>query len=158
MRKPLIVFGSYLLAALAFAGAEEDRSVLDNAVSTAKIHSFTEILRNSGIPLERLRTEEVTLLIPVDVSFYDITPEQYARLFAPDNRELAVRYVESHVIAGRLSLAELQAGPHRTLNGLEVSVAAAAGGRPAVNGRPIVQEEIGYNGRAYFIQGFLFDP
>lgn len=162
VKKPLS-FLSWLTALAIFplAAAEHDRSVLDNAVSTAKIHSFTEILRNSGIPIERLRNEEVTLLIPVDVSFYDLTPEQYERLLAPNDRALAIAYIESHIVKGRFSLRDLEAGSHRTVNGTDVVVTRSLGSdeSAAINGRPILQAGIvGSNGYAYLIHGFLSSP
>jgi uncharacterized surface protein with fasciclin (FAS1) repeats len=137
--------------------AEGERSVLDEAVSTARIHSFTEILRNSGIPIERLRTEEVTLLIPVDISFYDLTPEQYERLLSPGDVDLAIDYVESHVIPGSYSLTELREGTHTTLNGLKVEVTTSSE-TTMINGAPLFESGIvGSNGYAHLIHGFLVE-
>ena len=161
MKKTLaFVYSLTVATTLAVAGAETDRSVLDNAVSTAKIHSFTEILRNSGIPIEQLRKEEITLLIPVDVSFYDLTPEQYQRLLSPNDRALAVKYIESHMIKGRFSLRELEASKHWTVSGAEVTAATTSGaGETAINGHAIVDDKIvGRNGHAYLIHGFLMSP
>jgi uncharacterized surface protein with fasciclin (FAS1) repeats len=162
---------SVVLAALATAvfaprladSQPNKRSVLDAAVSTARIHSFTEILRNSGIPIERLRSEDITLLVPIDISFYDLTPEQYTRLLSPNDRELAVKYVESHMVKGKYSLQQLEAGSVQTVNGLQIAVTTQSGPSgsresASINGLPVFQADIsGTNGYAHFIRGFLID-
>lgn len=164
MKRALVVLLSVLVMPQLADSQPGKRTVLDAAVSTARIHSFTEILRNSGIPIERLRTEEITLLIPVDISFYDLTPEQYARLLSPNDRALAVSYIESHMIEGKYSLHQLEEGSVKTVNGTAITVTTAPGpsgapGATAINGKPVFQAGItGTNGYAHFIHGFLITP
>lgn len=150
---------SLLILALAVLPlqAQSKRSAFDTAVSTARIHSFTEILRNSGIPIESLRAGDFTLLIPVDISFYALTPPQYKALLAGEDKELAVKYIEAHLVKGTYTLKQLTEKPVKTVGGIEVNVAA---GTPAtVNGVKVFQGDItGTTGAVHLIHGFLFTP
>ena len=153
-----------VLFLIAFMGlslrAQSNRSAFDNAVATARIHSFTEILRNSGIPIEDLRNGDVTLIIPVDTSFYKLTKEQYSQLLLSQDKDLSEKYIRSHMLSGRLSLKELVEGPHKTIGGIEIKATPAANGAPAtINGHRVFQAEIsGTHGIVYLIEGFLFQP
>lgn len=153
------LFASLLLLALAVLPlqAQSKRSAFDAAVSTARIHSFTEILRNSGIPIESLRGGDVTLLVPVDISFYDITPVQYKALLSGEDKALAKKYIEAHLIKGTYSLKQLAEKPVKTVGGIEVKV--ALGNPGTVNGVKVFQADItGDNGTVHMIHGFLFKP
>lgn len=151
-----------LLAALAAAPlqAESKRSAFDTAVSTARIHSFTEILRNSGIPIESLRDGDVTLVVPVDTSFYKLTPAQYQALLSGADKALAVKYIEGHMVKGTYTLKQLAEKPVKTVGGIELKVVLGTDGAPAtINGLKVFQSDItGSNGAVHFIQGFLFQP
>ena len=156
------IAASLLLLALAVLPlqAQSKRSAFDAAVSTARIHSFTEILRNSGLPIESLRDGDVTLLVPVDISFYKLTPAQYQALLSGEDKALAVKYIEAHLVKGTYSLKQLGEKPVKTVGGIELKVVAGTGGAPAtINGLPVFQADItGTNGAVHFIQGFLFQP
>src|SRR5438105_2717314 len=106
MKIKTLFLGCLLLAPLVLRAAEA-RPAYSVAVSTARIHSFTEILRNSGLSETALRTEDYTLIIPVDVSFYKLTPEQYKRLLSPAEKDLAVKYVQACMVKGKLTVDEL---------------------------------------------------
>jgi len=150
---------SLLLLALAVLPlqAQSKRSAFDTAVATARIHSFTEILRNSGIPIETVRNGDVTMLVPVDISFYDITPAQYKALLSGEDKALAKKYIEAHLIKGTFSLKQLAEKPVKTVGGIDVKVVL---GTPAtVNGVKVFQGDVtGTNGTVHMIHGFLFTP
>lgn len=156
MKNKTLFLGCLLLAPLGLRAAEL-RPAYSVAVSTARIHSFTEILRNSGLSETALRTEDYTLIIPVDVSFYKLTPEQYQKLLSPAEKDLAVKYVQSCMVKGRLTLDELAKGSYTTVSGIPVKV--TAGPKPAINGCPVFQAGIGGSkGIVHLIEGFLFTP
>lgn len=159
MKRTVIGLFLLLLTSLVVQ-ADEKRSAFDNAVEMARIHGFTEILRNSGIPIETLRNGDYTLLIPVDVSFYKLTPQQYQRLLSPEEKKLAEDYVHAHMVAGRLTLEQLAAGSYQSLAGTPIKVTIGAAGAPAtVNGHKVFQGEItGTKGIVHLIEGFLLEP
>jgi uncharacterized surface protein with fasciclin (FAS1) repeats len=157
MKTKILLLGSMLLLVPLLVRAAETRPAFAVAVSTARMHSFTEILRNSGLSEEALRTEDYTLIVPVDVSFYKLTSEQYKKLLSPAEKALAVKYVQSCMVKGRLTIDELAKGGYTTVSGIPLKV--TGGAKPAVNGCPVFQSGIvGSKGIVHLIEGFLFTP
>lgn len=140
--------------------AADDRTAFTKAVATSRIYGFLEILRNSGLPETMVNGADVTLLIPVDTTFYTLPPEKYQALLSPANKELAAKYIKAHVVAGKLTVADLAAGSFKTMGGGEVKVAAKSGTEPAkVNGfNFIVADQAGSTGIFHLIDGFLTVP
>ena len=152
--KPLFLGFLLLLAPLSLRAAE-GRPAFSVAVSTARIHSFTEILRNSGLSEETLRKEDYTLIVPVDVSFYKLTPEQYKKLLSPAEKELAAKYIQACMVKGKLTIDDLAKGSYTTVSGIPIKV-TTVGGKPAINGCPVFQAGIaGTKGIVHLIEGFV---
>ena len=156
-------FSAALLLGPVFAGkafATDDRSAFTKAIASSRIWGFMEILRNSGIPEETLSAEDVTMIIPIDTAFYTLKPETYKALLAPKNKELAARYIHAHVVSGRVTIAPLAAGGYKTLDGIEIKI--AAGAKPetkSINGcRVVLADQAGTKGMFHLIDGFLFQP
>lgn len=151
-----------LLAALSLvhAGAADDRSAFTKAVASSRVYGFMEILRNSGLPEETVNGPEVTLIIPIDTTFYTLTPERYQALLSPANKDLAAKYIKAHVVAGKLTVADLAAGTYKTLGDIELKVAAKSATAPAkINGGKVVlADQAGGKGMFHLIDGFLFAP
>lgn len=151
-----------ILAALPLSGlsAADDRTAFTKAVASSRVYGFLEILRNSGLPEGMLNGADVTLLIPVDTAFYTLTPEKYQALLSPANQELAARYIKAHVVAGKLTVAELAAGTFKTMGGIEVKVTAKSAIGPAkINGcKFILADQVGAKGMFHLIDGFLSVP
>lgn len=150
-----------ILAALPLSGlSADDRTAFTKAVASSRVYGFLEILRNSGLPEGMLNGADVTLLIPVDTTFYTLTPEQYQALLSPANQELAARYIKAHVVAGKLTVAELAAGSFKTMGGVEVKVTAKSATGPAkINGcKFILADQAGAKGMFHLIDGFLSVP
>lgn len=160
VRSTLLVI-LFLLPAWAATGrAADDRSAFTKAVASSRIYAFMEILRNSGLPETTVDGADVTLIIPVDTSFYALTPERYQALLAPANKELAARYVRAHVVAGRVTVADLVTGGFKTLGGIELKAVPRSATEPAkVNGcRFVLADQAGATGMFHLIDGFLFAP
>jgi uncharacterized surface protein with fasciclin (FAS1) repeats len=140
--------------------AADDRSAFTKAVASSRIYGFMEILRNSGLPEETVNGPEVTLIIPVDTSFYTLTPEKYQALLSPANKDLAAKYIKAHVVAGKLSMADLAAGNFKTLGGIELKVTGKMATTPGkMNGcKVVLADQAGGKGMFHLIDGFLFAP
>jgi uncharacterized surface protein with fasciclin (FAS1) repeats len=149
-----------LLAASPAAQAEVERPALNNAVATGRIFGFMEILRIAGIPVEKLVSEDVTLILPVDTQFYDLSPEHYQAIFSPANRDLALKYVQAHMIMGRVSLKQLAQGGYRTVGGVEIkAVLGVNGAASTINGCKVARSDItGTTGTVHLISGWLLRP
>jgi uncharacterized surface protein with fasciclin (FAS1) repeats len=139
--------------------AADDRPAFTKAVASSRIYGFMEILRNSGLPEETVGGE-VTLVIPVDTTFYTLTPERYQALLSPANKELAAKYVKAHVVSGKLTLAQLAAGTFKTLGGIELKISPKSAIEAAkINGaKVILADQAGAQGMFHLIDGFLFAP
>jgi uncharacterized surface protein with fasciclin (FAS1) repeats len=159
-RSTLLVVLAALPPFVSTGVAADDRSAFTKAIASSRIYGFMEILRNSGLAEESVNGADVTLIIPIDTSFYTLTPERYTALLAPANKELAARYIRAHVVSGRLTIAQLAAGGHKTLGGVEIKVAPGAKTEAAkVNGcRVVLADQSGSTGMFHLIDGFLFQP
>lgn len=160
MKPPARLFLLLLLWPVPGLLAADDRSAFTKAVATSRIYGFLEILRNSGLPEESVNGAEVTLLIPVDTTFYTLSPERYQALLSPANKELAARYIKAHVVAGRVTLAELATGTFKTLGGVELKGVAKTATEPGqINGcKVVLADQAGSKGVFHLIDGFLFAP
>src|SRR5687768_14574338 len=94
-RSTLLVVLAALPPFVSIGAAADDRSAFTKAIASSRIYGFMEILRNSGLPEESVNGADVTLIIPIDTSFYTLTPERYTALLAPANKELAARYIRA---------------------------------------------------------------
>jgi uncharacterized surface protein with fasciclin (FAS1) repeats len=159
-RSTLLIVLSALPPLISFGAASDDRSAFTKAIATSRIYGFMEILRNSGLPEEGVNGADVTLIIPIDTAFYTLTPERYTALLAPANKELAARYIRAHVVSGRLTIAQLATGGHKTLGGVEIKIAPGAKTEAAkVNGsRVVLADQAGSKGMFHLIDGFVFQP
>lgn len=159
LTRSLLAFAGLLCSVVALAAAD-DRSAFTKAVASSRIYAFMEILRNSGLPEETVNGPEVTLIVPVDTTFYTLTPERYQALLSPANKDLAVKYIRAHVVAGKLTVADLAAGTYKTLGGIELKVPAKPATEPAkINGcKVILADQAGGKGMFHLIDGFLFVP
>ena len=137
----------------------DSRSAFTKAIATSRIFGFMEIFRNSGLP-EQMLHGDVTLIIPVDTSFYALAPTVYQRLLAPASRELAVAYIQAHVIKGTFTLDQIASGKAQTLAGQPVVLKPAATGQPATLGdrRVLLANQAGATGAFHLIDGFLVLP
>jgi uncharacterized surface protein with fasciclin (FAS1) repeats len=140
--------------------AQAERPALNNAVSTGRIFGYLQILRLAGVSVESLTSEDVTLILPIDTTFYELPPDHYQRIFSPDNRDLALKYVQAHMIRGKVTLQQLAEGNYRTVAGIEIkAVLGGLGEAATINGCKVVRADIvGTRGTVHLIAGWLFRP
>lgn len=158
IRLRFLSVGLLVISALvASAPAADDRTAFTKAVATSRIYGFMEILRNSGLPEEIVNGPAVTLLIPVDTTFYSLTPEKYSALLSPANKELAAKYIRAHVVAGKLTIADLASGHYKTLGGVELKVVGKTATAPGKinDAKVILADQSGGQGEFHLIDGFL---
>jgi uncharacterized surface protein with fasciclin (FAS1) repeats len=154
----ILVFGLGALAAC--SSAADDRTAFTKAVASSRIYGFMEILRNSGLPEETVNGPAVTLIIPVDTTFYTLPPEKYQALLSPANKELAAKYIKAHVVTESLKVADLAAGSFKTMGGVELKAVAKTGTEPGrINGaKVILADQAGGKGIFHLVDGFLWIP
>jgi transforming growth factor-beta-induced protein len=131
----------------ALVGATGELSTLGAAVKAA---SLTAALEGDG---------PITVFAPVNSAFAKLDKGTLESLLRPENRETLVSILTYHVVAGRLTAADIAArSGAETVNGALVGF-GTKDGRLTVNGTPIITLDVrASNGVVHLIDGVLLPP
>lgn len=131
----------------ALVGATGELSTLGAAVKAA---SLTAALEGDG---------PITVFAPVNSAFAKLDKGTLESLLRPENRETLVSILTYHVVAGRLTAADIAArAGAETVNGALVGF-GTKDGRLTVNGTPIITLDVrASNGVVHLIDGVLLPP
>lgn len=131
----------------ALVGATGELSTLGAAVKAA---SLTAALEGDG---------PITVFAPVNSAFARLDKGTLESLLRPENRDTLVSILTYHVVAGRLTAADIAArSGAETVNGALVGF-GTKDGRLTVNGTPIITLDVrASNGVVHLIDGVLLPP
>lgn len=143
--KSLLLVGS--LAVLSFATAasaaeaKAKKDIVDTAVEAGSFKTLAAALEAGGL-IDALKSDgPFTVFAPTDEAFAKLPKGTVETLLKPENRDQLVAILKYHVVAGKVTAAQVvKLDEAKTLNGKSVSIDASNGVK--VNNANVVKADI----------------
>ncbi len=109
---------------------EEKSAILPGSLTTviadsASFSTLGKALKAAGLDATLGGRQEFTVFAPTDEAFGKLPPSTLTQLLLPENKEKLRMLLLYHVVAGKVSAAELSNGEVKTVNGEKVKVEVA---------------------------------
>lgn len=131
------------LSLAALSGHAQDADIVATADSAGSFTMLLEAVKSAGLE-DTLKGEgPFTVFAPTDAAFAKLPEGKLAELLLPENKEQLVELLSYHVVAGKVTAADIagKTTAYETLEGSEIKIDAA--GRTAkVNHAAIKQPDV----------------
>ncbi|WP_347158337.1 fasciclin domain-containing protein [Pontibacter chitinilyticus] len=99
------------------------KSITENLISDAELTTFDSVVKQAGLVQELSGTGPYTVLAPTNEAFDALPEGTLEDLMKPENKQRLVNILQNHIIAGKISAADLQSGSTlRTLGNGQLKV------------------------------------
>lgn len=129
----------------------ESKTLRDIVADDPSLTNFNRSL--TAADLSKVLNEEASLTVfaPNDEAFAKLSPNAFADLLKPENRDKLYEILAFHIVPGKLTVSEIQQGELKTLNGKPITVKGAQNSL-SINSAKIVRGDIaGNNGVIHII-------
>lgn len=121
-------------------------TILDAAGTRSDISTFMSLLQAANITAALEREGEFTMFAPTNEAFEALPAGQLEYLKKPENRNELIKVLQAHVIANKVTTAQLQSNQRIQISDTDyIEVGAAAGANPntfTIGGANIVEPNI----------------
>lgn len=132
---------------LALAESNSSFTVLTKAIKAA---GLTEVLQGK---------DNLTVFAPTDAAFAKLPQDALAELLKPENKEVLVKLLTYHVVAGTVLSTDLKSGEVKSVEGGAINVKVDPQTGVAVNDAKVVQADIkASNGVIHAIDNVILPP
>jgi uncharacterized surface protein with fasciclin (FAS1) repeats len=129
------------------AGLVASRKLLDNVGDDSELTSFAALLRTANLTQSLSGTGPYTVLAPNDAAFKALPDSMRQQLNDPAHREQLQDLLNNHIIAGKLTTADLQDGAIlKTAAGRQLKVSKRNGTVRIGNARVVESDGMSNNG------------
>ena len=131
-----------LVSALAFPGRASDKDIVDTAVAAGSFKTLAAALKAAGL-VETLKGDgPFTVFAPTDEAFAKLPAGTVENLLKPENRDKLRAVLTYHVVAGKVTAAQVtKLKTAKTVQGSDVKI-AASGGKVMVDNANVVKTDI----------------
>lgn len=138
------ITAALLLATTAIAGhhGTEKKDIVDTAVANGNFSTLAAALQAAGL-IETLKSDgPFTVFAPTDEAFAKLPDGTLEMLLLPENKDKLVAILTYHVVAGKVSAAEVvKLDSATTVNGADVQI-AVVDGNVMINDSRVVMADI----------------
>lgn len=148
-----------LCAPFAFTGYgdhhQPDKTVVDRLVSPPTFETLTAAVEAAGL-LETLQGEgPFTIFAPTDEAFASLPKGTVEDLLKPENRDTLASILTYHVVAGKVTAADVSPGMVETVNGASAEISVENGAVKIDGARIIATDLVGSNGVVHIIDAVI---
>jgi uncharacterized surface protein with fasciclin (FAS1) repeats len=131
-----------LVSALTLSGRAADKDIVDTAVAAGNFKTLAAALQAAGL-VETLKGDgPFTVFAPTDEAFAKLPAGTVENLLKPENREKLIAVLTYHVVAGKVTAAQVtKLKTARTVQGSEVTI-MTSGGKVKVDNANVVKTDI----------------
>lgn len=101
--------------------SEDELGLAEVIAQQERLEILAKVLEESGFS-NKLKGETYTILAPTDEAFASLPPEIGDRLLMPENREILQEILNYHLVAGRITGQQVEAGEIMTLQGNTIRI------------------------------------
>lgn len=124
--------------------ASERSNLVDTAASNNEFQTLAKAIKAAGLEETLAAEGPYTVFAPTDAAFAALPPGILDQLLLPENKEILVALLKSHVVSGAVTSSQIQPGNVNveTLAGPPVTVQRAEDGTVTVNNAKVTQADI----------------
>jgi len=158
-KRLFVTTGASVLLTLALAGCATTpapMTITDTAARTPQLSTLTKLVADAGLADTLRGAGPFTVFAPSDEAFKKVPAKTMAELAG--NKELLRQVLTYHVVAGKVTAAELKGGKTKTVNGADLTL-ARAGTFVTVEDAVVETADVGVtNGVVHIIDTVLIPP
>ncbi|MEH2036573.1 fasciclin domain-containing protein [Nostoc sp.] len=141
------------------ATSNQGKNLLALAESNASFTTLTKALKAAGLGAALQGKDNLTIFAPTDAAFAKLPPDALQELLKPDNKEVLLKILTYHVVAGKVLSADLKSGEVKSLEGGTINVKVDPATGVTVNDAKVTQADItGSNGVIHAIDQVILPP
>ncbi|MEH1950604.1 MAG: fasciclin domain-containing protein [Nostoc sp.] len=141
------------------ASSNQGKNLLALAESNASFTTLTKALKAAGLSAALQGKDNLTIFAPTDAAFAKLPPDALQELLKPDNKEVLLKILTYHVVAGKVLSTDLKSGEVKSLEGGTINVKVDPATGVTVNDAKVTQADItGSNGVIHAIDQVILPP
>ncbi|MBN4000485.1 fasciclin domain-containing protein [Nostoc sp. LPT] len=141
------------------ASDNQGKNLLALAESNASFTTLTKALKAAGLTGALQGKDNLTIFAPTDAAFAKLPPDALQELLKPDNKEVLLKILTYHVVAGKVLSTDLKSGEVKSLEGGTINVKVDPATGVTVNDAKVTQADItGSNGVIHAIDQVILPP
>ncbi|GAB4186312.1 MAG: hypothetical protein Fur006_25450 [Coleofasciculaceae cyanobacterium] len=119
-------------------------NLVDKATSSKEFQTLAKAIKAAGLEETLAGEGPYTVFAPTDAAFAALPPGILDQLLLPENKEVLVALLKSHVVSGAVTSSQIQPGNVNveTLAGAPVAVQRSEDGTVTVNNAKVTQADI----------------
>jgi uncharacterized surface protein with fasciclin (FAS1) repeats len=131
-----------LVSVLSLSGAAQGKDIVDTAVSAGSFKTLAAALQAAGL-VDTLKGDgPFTVFAPTDEAFAKLPAGTVENLLKPENRDKLRAVLTYHVVAGKVTAAQVsKLTSAKTVQGSDVKI-AASGGTVRVNNAKVLKADV----------------
>jgi uncharacterized surface protein with fasciclin (FAS1) repeats len=140
-------------------GNSKTKNIVATAEANGSFKTLTKALKAAGLT-ETLKGEgPFTVFAPTDAAFAKLPKDALADLLKPENKEVLVKILTYHVVAGQVLSADLKSGEVKSSEGGAINVKIDPTTGVMVNDAKVVQADVkASNGVIHVIDNVILPP
>ncbi|MEH2231776.1 MAG: fasciclin domain-containing protein [Nostoc sp.] len=141
------------------ASSNQGKNLLALAESNASFTTLTKALKAAGLSATLQGKDNLTIFAPTDAAFAKLPADALQELLKPDNKEVLLKILTYHVVAGKVLSTDLKSGEVKSLEGGTINVKVDPATGVTVNDAKVTQADItGSNGVIHAIDQVILPP
>ncbi|MDM9585099.1 fasciclin domain-containing protein [Nostoc sp. GT001] len=141
------------------ATSNQGKNLLALAESNASFTTLTKALKAAGLTGALQGKDNLTIFAPTDAAFAKLPADALQELLKPDNKEVLLKILTYHVVAGKVLSTDLKSGEVKSLEGGVINVKVDPATAVTVNDAKVTQADItGSNGVIHAIDQVILPP
>lgn len=117
-------------------------NLVDKAASSQNFQTLAKAIKAAGLEETLAGKGPYTVFAPTDAAFAELPPGILDQLLLPENKEILVALLKSHVVSGAVTSSQIQSGNVTTLAGAPVAIQRGEDGTVTVNNAKVTQADI----------------
>ncbi|MDZ7964397.1 MAG: fasciclin domain-containing protein [Nostoc sp. DedSLP03] len=141
------------------ASSNQGKNLLALAESNASFTTLTKALKAAGLSTTLQGKDNLTIFAPTDAAFAKLPADALQELLKPANKEVLLKILTYHVVAGKVLSTDLKSGEVKSLEGGAINVKVDPATGVTVNDAKVTQADItGSNGVIHAIDQVILPP
>jgi uncharacterized surface protein with fasciclin (FAS1) repeats len=117
-------------------------NVVEKAASSENFQTLAKAIKAANLAETLAGVGPYTIFAPTDEAFAALPPGILEQLLKPENQELLVQLLKSHVVSGAVTSSQIQPGNVNTLAGTPVAIERDKDGTVTINNAKVTQADI----------------
>ncbi|MEH1898179.1 MAG: fasciclin domain-containing protein [Nostoc sp.] len=141
------------------ASDNQGKNLLALTESNASFKTLTKALKAAGLTGALQGKDNLTIFAPTDAAFAKLPADALQELLKPANKEVLLKILTYHVVAGKVLSTDLKSGEVKSLEGGTINIKVDPATGVTVNDAKVTQADItGSNGVIHAIDQVILPP